>query len=225
MNRTLICCAVVLAVCAALNAAPVACLGSPFSLTPGGASPTIACGGITFTNFSLLNLSGQNAGHLDITNVTFDSATGLVTLSENPNLGSGGHENLIYTVSGPLVSAGMSVGGTSATVIERACANPIPTTGVLANLCTDSSQTTSATPLTELIVHSGDANQPVTGSFAQATTAYVYKDIGASSGGSLNSLQESFGSMSSVPEPSSLLLLSAAMLGLVGMAAVRPRRS
>jgi hypothetical protein len=160
----------------------------------------------------VLNFSGNTSNRLDINSVTYDSTTGEVVLSENPNLGSGGHLNLLFTVTGPLIGIDLNVLGTMATVIERACANPIPTLGALANGCTNVAQTTSAPPIAALTVHTQDPDQPISVSFPQVTTAYLYKDIGAATGGGLTAMNESF--KSAVPEPVTMMLVGSALVGL-----------
>jgi hypothetical protein len=220
MKRILMCNLAVLALSVACGAAPITCSGTLISITAGGASPTIICDGLIFSNFSLVNLSGTTAGHLDINNVTFDNATNVVVLNENPNLGAAGHEDLLFTVSGPLNGIDLSVGGTVATVTERACGNPIPVTGILANLCTNTGQTISASPLGQLTVHSGDPSQPLVVSFATTSPVYIFKDIGTATGGGLSTLNESF--HSAVPEPATMALSGFALIGL-GLVRRRPR--
>jgi hypothetical protein len=212
MKKLLMSCVAVLVLCIAANAAPVTCYSNVISLTPGGTSPTLTCGGLTFSNFQVSNFSGENASRLDINSVSYDSATGEVVLAENPNLGSGGHLNLFYTVTGPLVGIDLTVLGTMATVIERACANPIPTLGALANSCTNVAQTTSASPIGAVTVHTEDMNQPISVAFPQVNTAYMYKDIGAATGGGLTAMNESF--KSAVPEPVTMMLVGSALIGL-----------
>src|SRR5579871_2175741 len=114
-------------------AAPITC-ASDISLSVGGSSPTIVCGTLTFSGFSVFNSTGNSAGRLDINNVTVDD-TGTVTLSENPNLANDGHLDLSFVVTGGVDAIDLSVGGANAAVTERACSNPIPTTGSLAGLC------------------------------------------------------------------------------------------
>ncbi len=213
MKQILMCCAVAALVTVGASAATVSCVSSPITLTLGGSSPTFSCNGLTFSNFSVINFTGQNQGSLSINNVTFDTVTGRVNMNENPGLGSAGHVNLFYTVSGPLSSIDLSVGGTLATVTERACANPIAQTGPLAGLCTDASGTVSAAALGQITLHSVDPNQPVVSNFGTVSTAYVFKDILTATGGGLSDMNESFGG-SPVPEPFSMLLVGSALAGL-----------
>jgi hypothetical protein len=213
MRRLLLYLLPALALAMAANAATVTCMSTPIQLMP-GLNPTVSftCDGLTFSNFDLINLTGTNGGHLDINNVTYDTTTNIVNLNENPNLGSGGHENLLFTVTGPLVEIDMSVGGTLATVTERACANPVSTTGTLAGLCTNAAGTTNATPLGQFTVSSGELGQPIAATFGANSPTYIYKDIAAGVGGGLSDMNESFGS--GVPEPATMTLLGASLLGL-----------
>ncbi len=213
MKRILMCCGLAAALTVVASAATVTCVSTPITLTLAGSSPTFTCNGLTFSNFSVINFTGQNQGSLSINNVTYDTVTGRVNMNENPGLGSAGHVNLYYTVTGSLNSIDLSVGGTLATVTERVCANPITMTGPLAGLCADAAGTSNTAPLGQITLHSGDPNQPVVANFGAVTTAYVFKDILTATGGGLSDMNESFGG-SAVPEPFSMLLVGSALGGL-----------
>src|SRR5690348_15249055 len=104
-----------LALSAGANAAIVTCVSTVTSIFAGTNSASFSCDGLTFSNFQLLNLTGANSGRFDIDNVTFDTATGMVTMNENPNLGSAGHENLLFLlfqVTGSVSAIDLSMGGT-----------------------------------------------------------------------------------------------------------------
>ncbi len=195
-----------------LASADTICSGSAFSVTAGMTSTTsLTCGGVTFSNFAVTNATGGAVGRVDINQITV-SASGDVVMNENPNLGAAEHENLWFTVSGPLTSIDLSVGGTAATVTERLCQYPIPTTGALTGLCTNQAGTVSATPIGQVTVHSGDMGQPIVATVAGLSTYYVYKDIQTGLGGALSDMNESF--QSAVPEPASMLLIGSGLLAV-----------
>jgi hypothetical protein len=216
MKRILVCCMAALTLSTAVSAMPVACnIGTaPVQLTVGGASPTFPCGGLAFSNFQILNMSGSsNSSHFDINGATFDSATGWVVLNENPGLGPNGHVNLFYQVTGPLIGIDLSVGGENASVIVRACASPVPRSGELANLCTNVAQTGSAMPLAQLAATSATGSQPVFANFGDTSTIYIFKDIMTGAADGLSTLNESFHT-TPVPEPLTMLLVGSALAGL-----------
>lgn len=215
MKKLLFCFVAIVAV-SGIAAANSVCVSTVMvvTTTPG---LSFTCGNLTFSNFYLSNLAGANTGTLDINQVTVDN-NGVVTLNENPNLGVAGHLDLYFQISGGVNLITLAVGGTGATVTERACANPIPTSGPVANLCTNAAQTTNESPLGQLTVHSLDANQPVMQGFVATNPIYVFKDIGADANGGLSTLNEGFGfgGGTATPEPVTFVLLGSA-LGLLGL--------
>ena len=179
---------------------------------------SFTCGNLTFSNFYLSNVSGNGTGALDINSVTL-SDQGLVTLNQNPNLDAGGHEDLSFTVTGNLNGISLTVGGTSATVTERACANVVATSGGTAGLCANGPQSSAIAPLGQLTVHSLDPAQQVAPGLYTTGPVHIFQDISAGPDG-LGMLYEGFGDPATVPEPVTLVLLGSA-LALVGLAGRR----
>src|SRR5260370_15876786 len=103
-------------------------------------STVVTCGSLMFDNFQVLNPTGGAGGTVDIIgNTHYDSVTGAAFLQFGPNLGASQDEQLMFSVIGGITQIDMSVAGTNATLTERACANPIATSGSLAGLCANSS--------------------------------------------------------------------------------------
>lgn len=219
---TILVAVVFLALAGSVSAATIDCLGVGNVIQVQANvtnSTTLTCDGLTFSNFYATNLSGQNAGRVDINGLTFDTVASTVYMNLNPGLGSAGHVDFYYTVRGGVLQLDLAVGGMGATVTERACTNPILQTGPIANLCPATpGGTTSTSPLGMVQAHSGDQPQPVfSAMFASASPIYVFKDIGTNTGGGLSTVTQSY----HTPEPATFALLGA---GLVAFGLFRRKR-
>ena len=208
------------------SASPITCSSGNGTVTVGDPSSfSFTCGQLTFSNFSVVNPNGDAIGAVDINGATYDSVTGTVDLNLNPNLGSGQDEGFMFEVTGGVTQLDLSVGGTDATVTERACSTPIPTSGPTAFLC-------PTAQLGTVSDFSNDPNAPVFSlPFASTSPIYIYKDIETGSGlpgsgtgaGQLSELDQSF-EISSIPEPVSMVLLGSGLLG-VGLLRRRARKN
>jgi hypothetical protein len=220
MKKLLLCCIAIMAV-SGVAAADGVCVNTVIdvTITPG---ESFACGSLIFSDFYLTDLMGSPTGTLDINSVSINSQ-GLVTLEENPNLNAGGSEDLSFTVSGTLNSLSLAVGGTSASVTERACSNSIATSGSTADLCSNPSQGAFVAPLGQLTVQSGNPMQQVAPGLYTSGPVRIFQDISAGNESSLGALYEGFGDPTTVPEPITFVLLGSA-LAFLGIAGRRLRK-
>ena len=176
---------------------------------------TFTCGSLTFGNFAVASAGGGSVGTVDIDGAVYNSVTGAVSLTLDPNLGSGQNENLMFEVWGGVTQLDLAVGGTDAMVTERACSSPIPTGGLAAYLCPTGSMLGTVSDMSN-----GPSAPVFSGNFASTSPIYIFKDIETgnadSAGIGSGQLDQTFeiNSPAAVPEPVSLLLLSSGLLCL-----------
>jgi hypothetical protein len=218
MNKFLVLLAFSLLSLSVASASTLSCPGVFDS--PVGTGTVIMCGGLTFDNFQVLNPTGGAGGIVDILSAGLDAA-GEIDLTFNPNLGPSQDEELLFTVWGGISQIDMSVAGNLASITERACANPIATTGDFVALCTNAAGTAVVAPLAQISVDSNES--AVSGTFTGTSPVYIFKDIQAGDpNGQLTEFTQTF--QPSVPEPVSTVLLGSGLLAL-GLLRRKSRKS
>jgi len=200
----------------ALGASPAfatsTCVASTVDVLTLNAGGGCTVGGLTFSNFVV------SAGQVGITGVN-NPGPGGVGLNFNPNLTNSATLNDIhfsFSVTGPASSIGsvflyngatIGISGSSS-IGERIC-DSLGVTG--SGLCLGSALTTL----------NADAGLTATGTFANQTTIYVWKDINISGTAHLSSFDQNF-SVSGVPEPATFSMLG---IGLAGLGLLARRRN
>jgi hypothetical protein len=176
----------------------------------------ITCGSLIFSSFDVTNATGGAPGLVDIlAGVAYDSLTGDTYLSFNPNLQANQDEQFLFEATGGISDMALSLGGDNASITERACLNPISTSGALAFLCTDPTGTIGVQPLGQITVASGAPGQPVfSAPFTQSSPIYVFTDVSTGANGQLGEFTQSFEPGSGTPEPVSMALLGSGLLSL-----------
>jgi hypothetical protein len=194
---------------------------TPISNNPSNANTPCTVGVLTFQNFSYVINTGSSTTSPPDLALTADSAGPPIVLTLNPNLATGSDMDVAFQVVGGINSVDLqfaeSITGTGF-VNETVCtvfagpASPCPTQDVLATLFINASGVNesagAACPGTCTISSvNGDALVTFGGSVGQL---WVLKDLNTGSGGNFSAVNESFG----VPEPMTLSLLGAGLLGL-----------
>ena len=231
MNRFVLPALALLAMAGVAGAATVTCPAPPNGGIPADViGLTITCGGLTFSNFNVMPAGGASTAFIDLVSVDLTGST--VSLNFNPNMSvPTGHLDIhfYYQVTGNATGVDLALGGVNATVIERVCSQPIPSTGGMANVCA------SGSSLANFVAFSnppGPNTANATFPSGSGSTFYVYKDIGVTAGqlqpggGALSSFTQSWetGGGGQVPEPASMLLIGSGFIAL-GMLRRRTRKA
>jgi hypothetical protein len=215
-------CAVFLALVAMASigsAATASCdnVGVPVNVV----SLTVTCGGLTFSNFTVVDAGGAPSPVVNLTGATY--ANGIALLTFNPNMsvlaGNVADIYLFFTVTGGINQIDLSVGGSRSSVVESVCTKEFTSGGG----CTGSL-------LSQATVYSSTPNQPIWADpFTLTNPVYIYKDInvdgresrifGAPANGALSGFTQSF--HTAVPEPMTLSMMG---IGLLGLGLVRRRQ-
>jgi len=185
------------------------------------AATVVTCNTLTFDQFGVPNFTGSALGTIYIlaSSSNYDTVTNSVDLAFNPALTANGDEEFIFRVSGGISQIDLTVAGTGGSITERACANPIATTGSHSFVCTDSTGTVVVAPLAQLTV--GSNSSAVSAIFNATSPVYIFKDIqtvGANS--QLTEFTQSF----EIPEPLTMALLGSGLLCL-GLLSRRSRKN
>lgn len=212
-----------LAFSATLSAAPVNCAAPPppaqtvdTTTVPGPGSFSIACGGLTFSNFEVIDAGATLPVIMNLVSAQHDATAGIVYLNFNPNLfafpGTTEDVHFYFQVTGGITGIDLAVGGTSSIITERACSTPVNRNA--GNTCT------GGLPNQLAALNNFSGNATVEATFDLASTAYIYKDILAdgrrgTTGADLTSFSQSFHTAASpVPEPMTMMLMGAGLSGL-----------
>lgn len=216
MNRAVLSALAVLAFAGLAGASTVTCPAPPNGGVPVNVLElTIACGGLTFSNFNVIPAGGSSFSQVDL--VSVDLTGGVVSMTLNPNLsGATGPQDVhfYYQVSGAVTNVDLTVGGVNATISETACSSPIPTSGPAANVC-------EGAPLANFAAFSDPPGPNMAKANVSGSSLFVFKDISVSEGGALSTFTQSF--ETGVPEPASMLLIGTACVAL-GMLRRRVRK-
>jgi hypothetical protein len=182
---------------------------------------TVTCGGLTFSNFSVVNAANAAGASIDLISATFVNGTAFLNFNPNMAAAAGSYQDiqLFFTVTGGINQIDLGVGGSRATIVETVCSAPYSGAGIC-----------GGTQLSTATVYSNTPNQPIYADpFAFTTPVYIFKDIqvdgrqsaifGAPANGALSGFSQSF--HTAVPEPMTLSMMG---LGLLGLGLARRRQ-
>ena len=233
--------AVFLALCFLIMASfamaiPVACdtIASGTNVNPGGNTTSIDCtsGGLEFSNFQYSVAGGSGTPEIDFASVTLNG--GWVLLSFNPNLGFPSAINILhftFAINGVVFGSAVDNAGLNSSIQESNCAGA-GTTGL--NTCTGpqlwntgdtDNQSTSCVGSSLFVTCRFQSVPGIPAGTNGATCGFglggqngiaTWNAIIVGPGGSQTSFSEGFlGSGSgSIPEPMTLSLMGAGLLGL-----------